>query len=128
MIRQTCFDRLRRWATVLEGRGIADRQHGWNGLWLSREDVAELVRALREAADHGDLPPPPPGGSSQASPGGGGRRAPLGADDQWADTQPASLDWPSPSRQARACSALVPAARPGSGAPLHRWLTPLPLR
>ena len=136
MIRQTCFDRLRRWATLLEGRSVADRQHGWNGLWLSREDVAELVRALREAADHGDLPPSPPGGGSRLMPGAGlrfapvegARRAPLGADDEWADTQPANLDGPSPTRQAVARGPLTPAARASVGAPLHRWLTPLHLR
>jgi hypothetical protein len=128
MIRQSCFDRLRRWATVLEGRGVADRQHGWNGLWLSREDVAELVRVLREAADQGDLPPPPPGGGSGVSPGGNPRRAPLGASDEWADTQPASLDGPPAPRQGSVRSALTLAARPNSGAPLRRWLTPLHLR
>jgi hypothetical protein len=128
MIRQTCFDRLRRWATVLEGRSVADRQHGWNGLWLSREDVAELVRALREAADHGDLPPPPPGGGSHVTPGDGPRRAPLGTSDEWADTQPVGLDEPPSTRLGAARSSLVPAARASSGAPLRRWLTPLHLR
>lgn len=128
MIRQTCFDRLRRWATVLEGRSVADRQHGWNGLWLSREDVAELVRALREAADHGDLPPPPPGGGSHVTSGSSPRRAPLGASEEWADTQPAGLDGPPSAWQGQARSALTLAARPSSGAPQRRWLTSLHLR
>jgi hypothetical protein len=81
MIRQSVFDRLRWWATLLEGRSIADRQHGWSGLWLSSEDAAALVRLMRDAAAQGDV-------RLESAPPGSGH----GNDDDWPDTQPAGFD------------------------------------
>ncbi|MCK6424442.1 MAG: hypothetical protein L6Q75_05055 [Burkholderiaceae bacterium] len=88
MIRQTLSDRLRWWATLLEGRSIADRQHGWSGLWLSSEDAGVLVRLLREAAAQGSLPLE----IGRSEPAPHGRAGRPGDDDDWPDTQPFGLD------------------------------------
>ena len=86
MIRQSVFDRLRWWATLLEGRSIADRQHGWSGLWLSSEDATALVRLMRDAAAQGEV-------RLEGAPHGSGHDE----DDDWPDTQPASFDAPDVS-------------------------------
>lgn len=88
MIRQTVFDRLRWWATLLEGRSIADRQHGWSGLWLSSEDAATVVRLMREAAAQGEVTLDR--SATQAGSCGNDHQ-----DDEWPDTQPASFDAPT---------------------------------
>jgi hypothetical protein len=97
MIRQTHSDRLRWWATLLEGRTIADRQHGWSGLWLSSEDAAALVRTLREAAEQTEV--------RLASP-----RADDRSDD-WPDTQPGELIEDRPAAGGPAVSATRPVHR-----------------
>lgn len=102
MFRQTHSDRLRWWATLLEGRTIADRQHGWSGLWLSSDDAAALVHTLREAAAQAgiDLDAAPVGGRGGSS-----------GDDDWPETQPGGwIDDEPPEAGAPAARALPPAA------------------
>lgn len=111
MIRQTLADRLRWWATLLEGRSIADRQHGWSGLWLSSEDAGVLLRLLREAAAQGSLSLE--AGRAEAPPRGraarSGRRDDSGdardSDDDWPDTQPFGLDEPEAAARPRTASS-----------------------
>ena len=75
--RQSPSDRLRWWANLLESRNVADREHGWSGVWLCPEDAQAIVELMRLAAQSVEASDP-----AAANDGGPG----------WSDTIPNELD------------------------------------